>query len=101
MCFAVKGKAGKRTRFARPPSGFLLKIPAELFNSDGTAGAGIHASAAAHAGIFDDHSLVAFDFDRFGGAGVNTSTATGAGIFVNFSSHFLFLLIIWEWIPII
>ena len=70
--------------------------PAGLLNSDSTAGAGINASTAAHAGIFNDHSLVAFEFDSFGGAGIHTGTATGAGIFVNFSSHFLFLLIVFE-----
>jgi hypothetical protein len=67
-------------------------IPAELFNSDGTAGASVNAGTAAHAGIFDDDGLVAFELDSFGGAGVNAGTATGAGIFVNFSSHFLFSL---------
>jgi hypothetical protein len=91
----------EKGRFKPSPPGFSWKIPAELFNSDGTAGAGINASTAAHAGIFNDHSLIAFELDSFGGAGIHTGTATGAGIFVNFSSHFLCLLIILVGISII
>lgn len=89
----IKSKSRKKDVHAVPFPAQVEKILLELFNGDGTAGAGVNAGTAAHAGIFNDHSLVAFELDSFGGAGVETGTATGAGIFVNFSSHFLFLLV--------
>lgn len=62
-----------------------------VFQLDGLAGAGVHAGAAANAGVLVDNSLVINNLDGLDGATINAGTAAGALLFINNSSHVLFL----------